>query len=85
MAVSVSPVEKKKDQLEGMVMSLGSSFLQSKMGGAAGGAASKAKDAASSASGQSGTGLGELLNAGGGSANQTSVSSPRDRRMMRGY
>lgn len=85
MAVQVTSVEKKKDDMAdgilGAVKDIGAGYLKSKMGGA-GGATGAMKD---SPIGGSGTSLGEQFNAQGGSANQTSASSPRDRRMLRGF
>jgi hypothetical protein len=85
MAVQVMGVEKKKDDMGDGIMGaakdLGMGYLKSKMGGA-GGMTDMLKDAPKSGSG---TSLGEQINAQGGSANQSSASSPRDRRMMRGY
>ena len=83
MAAQVAQVQKKEDGLldnvMGTAMNMGKNYVTSKFGGA-GAAAS----AAGGAKDSGGTGLGELINA-GGAATQTSASNPRDRRMNRGF
>jgi hypothetical protein len=87
MPVQVSPVQKKEDPAEGMMMQMGASLLQSKIGG---GGAKKPElkpepkpeaPKPGADAGGSGTSLGDLINA----QNTSGGSTPVDRRMGRRY